>query len=74
MVEPSGEEEVHELVHRRPVLLQLVVILLAEVPHEHVQRHVVLGKAGRHLLREDRVRPVGDPERSLERVVIRDRD
>ena len=72
--EAALAEERDELVHRRPVRLEVAVILLGQVPDEHVQRDVVLREAGRHLDREERVRLVRDPQRALERVVVADRD
>ena len=67
-------QEVDELVDRRAIRLQVAVVLLGEVPDEDVQRDVVLGEARGHLDREKRVRPVGDPQRALDGVVVGDGD
>ena len=58
VLEPSFAEKRRELVDRAAKRLQIAMILLAEVPDEHVQRHVVLGEARRHLDREEGVRQV----------------
>ncbi len=72
--EAALAEERDQLVDRRPARLQVAVVLLAQVPDEHVQRHGVLGELGRDLDREERVREVRDPQRTLDRVVVGDRD
>ncbi len=72
--EPALGEEADELVDRAAEGLQVAVVRLGQVPHEHVQRRVVLGEAGRHLDRHEGSGAVGDPKRTLERVVVADRD
>ena len=72
--EAAFAQEVDELVDRRAIALKVTVVLLAQVPDEHVQRNVVLGEPGRDLDRQERAGPVGDAQRALDRVVVRDRD
>ena len=72
--EAALAEECDELVHRRTERLQVAVVLLGQVPHENVERHLVLGEACRHLDGEERVGLVRDAQRTLDRVVVADRD
>ena len=67
-------QEIDQLVDRRAVGLKIAVVLLGQVPDENVERDVVLGKPSRDLDREERVRPVRDAQRALDRVVVGDRD
>jgi hypothetical protein len=67
-------EERGELEHRRTVRLEVAVVLLGEVPDEHVQRDLAAGEIRRHLDREERVGKVRDPQRALDGVVVADRD
>ena len=53
--------------------LQIPVILLGQVPDEHVQRHIVLWEARRDLDRQKRVGQMIDTKRALNRVVVADR-
>ena len=71
--EAALAQERDELVDRRAVRLQVAMVLLGEVPDEHVQRDVVLGEARRHLDGEERVGLVRDAQRALDRVVVADR-
>lgn len=72
--EPTAAEERDELVHRTSVGLQVAMIVLAQVPDEDMERDVVLGEPGGHLDGEERAGELRDSQRSLERVVVRDRD
>jgi hypothetical protein len=78
MREPVREaalaQERDELHHGSTTRLEFAMVLLGEVPDEDVERNPLALELRGHLDREERVGKVRDPQRALQRVVIRNRD
>jgi hypothetical protein len=67
-------EEVNELVDRGTMRLQVAMVLLGEIPHQHMQRDVVLGKPRGDFLADERPGLIGNAKGAFDRVVVGDRD
>src|SRR6266850_2695912 len=62
----------HKLVNVAPKPLNLPVLLFVDVQNSDVDGHLVLGKDGGYFFSDDQVWTIGERERAINRVVIRD--